>query len=100
MKIPVDEIPEPEIDEFGVEVVKPIIAAEYMKDGVRVQELENHTEWSAYTKQLNRNRDAAMLERGDITVKRLREKNGFLSGADLRQAKIVAVGDRKWEDVD
>ncbi|MCH6206338.1 hypothetical protein L3V16_21170 [Brucella ciceri] len=27
--IPVSEIPEPEVDEFGNKVVKPIIAAEY-----------------------------------------------------------------------
>lgn len=94
------EIPEPEIDEFGNEVVKPIIVAEYVRDGVLIQELENHGDWSAYTKQLERNRDQALLKFGIIDQAGLRRKNGFLEGLDPSRFRIVAVGDRKYKDID
>lgn len=88
MKTPVGEIPVAEIDEFGNEIVKPNIVDEYVKDGVQIQVVENFDEWSAYTKQLDRNRDQARLEHGDIDQATLRQKNGFLNGFDFRKTRI------------
>lgn len=100
MKIPVGEIPEPEIDEFGDVIIKPIIAAEYVKDGVLIQELANHEQYAAYKKQVARNRDAKMLERGEINEEGLRRKNGFLNKFDFSKVRILAVGNRNYEDID
>lgn len=88
MKIPVGDIPVAEIDEFGDRKVLPNIVDEYVKDGVQIQVVENFDEWSAYTKQLDRNRDQARLEHGDIDQARLRQKNGFLNGFDFRKTRI------------
>lgn len=88
MKMPAPEIPEPEYDEFGNEIVLPIIVDEYIKDGVQIQIVENFDEWSDYTKQLERNRDQAKLERGEINQADLRQKNGFLNGFDFRKTRI------------
>lgn len=88
MKIPAPDIPEPEFDEFGNKKVLPNIVDEYVKDGVQIQVVENFDEWSAYTKQLDRNHDEARLEHGDINQGRLRQKNGFLNGFDFRKTRI------------
>lgn len=88
MKIPAPAIPEPEFDEFGDRIVRPNIVDEYVKDGVQIQVVENFDKWSAYTKQLDRNRDQARLEHGDIDQARLRQKNGFLNGFDFRKTRI------------
>jgi len=100
MKIPVGEIPEAEIDEFGNEIVKPNIAAEYVMDGVKIQELSNFDEYAAYTKQLERNRDQSMLDDGRIDQAGLRKKNGMLNGCDFSKARIVAVGGRNIDEID
>lgn len=86
--IPDPEIPEPDFDEFGNKKVLPNIVEEYVKDGVQIQVVENFDEWSAYTKQLDRNRDQTRLEHGDIDQARLRQKNGFLNGFDFRKTRI------------
>lgn len=101
MKLQAGEIPEPEIDEFGDEVVKPIISREYINEhGNRVQELANFQAVIDYEHDLMRNRDQAMLERGEIDQEGLRRKNGFLEGIDPKRFRIVAIGDRKYEDID
>lgn len=87
-EIPDLEFPEPEFDEFGNEIVKPIIVAEYLKDGVLIQDLANFDEFAAYTKELSRNRDQARMDRGEIDANGLRKQNGFLNGFNFSKAKI------------
>lgn len=82
MKIP---MPEPEFDEFADEIVRPIISH---RDGLEVT-LENFDEWASYTKDLERKRDAARLERGEISQVELRQKNGMLKRSSLTKARIV-----------
>lgn len=82
MKIP---MPEPEFDEFGDEIVLPVVSRD---DGFEMI-VENFDEWAAYTKELERKRDAAMLKRGDISQAELRRKNGMLSNGVLSKARIV-----------
>ena len=67
MKIPIPEnqmLPDPEFDEFGDKIIRPIESGR-SADG-RIIYMENLHEWNAYEKQLSRNRDARMLERGEI----------------------------------
>ncbi|MCH6206326.1 hypothetical protein L3V16_21105 [Brucella ciceri] len=100
MKIPDPEIPEPEFDEFGDRIVRPIVLREFVEDGCKIEVLENLHEWNAYIKQLSRNRDAAMLESGEINKAGLIRKNDIFCGVDFSKIRIVAVGDRKYEDID
>lgn len=97
MKIPSPEI---EFDEFGDEIVHPIVLREYVEDGCRHEVLANFHEWRSYVKQLSRNRDAAMLERGEIDGAGLNRKNDVFQGVEFSKVKIVAIGDRKYEDID
>lgn len=101
MKIPMpddDLIPEPEFDEFGDRIIRPIETGR-SPDG-RTIYLENFDEWNAYTKQLSRNRDARMLENGEITQEGLIRKNCMFHGLDFSKVRIVAIGNRKYEDID
>ncbi len=41
-----------------------------------------------------------MSNAGEIDQAGLRRKNGFLREEALRNARIVAVGNRRWEDID
>lgn len=97
MKIP---SPKVEFDEFGDEIVHPIVLREYVKDGCRHEVLANFHEWRSYVKQLSRNRDAAMLECGEIDSAGLIRKNDIFQSVDFSKVRIVAVGDRKYEDID
>lgn len=99
-EIPDPEIPEPEFDEFGDRVIRPIISSEYIENGRRIQIVDNLHEWSSYSKQLSRNRDAQMLERGEIDQAGLIRKNDMFVGVDFSTAKIVSIGDKKYEDID
>lgn len=99
-EIPYPEIPEPDFDEFGDRVIRPIISREYIENGRRIQIVDNLHEWSSYTKQLSRNRDARMLERGEIDQAGLIRKNDIFAGVDFTEAKIVSIGDKKYEDID
>lgn len=99
-EIPDPEIPEPAFDEFGDRIVRPIISREYVEKGRTIQIVDNLHEWSSYTKQLSRNRDAAMLERGEIDQAGLIRKNDIFAGLDFAEAKIVSIGDKKYEDID
>ncbi|WPM83015.1 hypothetical protein R5W60_21375 (plasmid) [Brucella pseudintermedia] len=40
MKIPDPEIPEPEFDEFGDRIVRPIVLREFVEDGCKIEVLE------------------------------------------------------------
>lgn len=51
-------------------------------------------------KQESRDRDAELLASGKVKPGDLDRKNGFLSSIDFSKVKIVAVGDRKFEDID
>ncbi len=97
MKIPTPDL-EPEFDEFGDKIVYPIGSGRSL-DG-RTIYLENMAEYSAYTKQLSRNRDARMLENGEIDQAGLNRKNDIFYGVDFSKVKIVAIGDKKYEDID
>lgn len=98
MKIPSPEI---EYDEFGDEIIRPIVSREEINErGIKTIYLENMAAYSAYTKQVSRNRDARMLENGEIDELGLRKKNDAFFGFDFSKVKIVAVGDKKYEDID
>lgn len=96
-EIPDPEIPEPEFDEFGDRIVRPIESGRSPEGHIYV---ENSNEWNAYIKQLSRNRDARMLERGEIDQAGLIKKNDLFYGVDFSKVRIVAIGDRKYEDID
>ncbi|MGQ5718825.1 hypothetical protein [Pseudochrobactrum asaccharolyticum] len=100
MKIPMPDLDD-EFDEFGDRIVRPIIDREEVSaDGRRTQYLKNMGEYSAYTKQVSRNRDARMLENGEIDELGLRKKNDAFFGYDFSKVRIVAIGDKKYEDID
>lgn len=96
-EIPDPEIPEPEFDEFGDRIVRPIESGRSPEGHIYV---ENFNEWNAYIKQLSRNRDARMLERGEIDQAGLIKKNDLFYGVDFSKVRIVAIGDRNYEDID
>lgn len=109
MKFPVGEIPDPEIpepefdefDEFGDRIIHAIISSEYVDEGGRtIQIVDNLHEWTTYTKQLSRNRDARMLERGEIDQAGLRRKNDAFHGVDFSKVRIVSIGGKPYEDID
>ena len=79
------KIPIPEFDEFGDEIVRPVVSH---RDGL-IEVVDNFDEWSAYTKELPRKRDAAMLEREDISQDEIRRKNGMLPRSVLAKARII-----------
>lgn len=97
MKIPQPDL-EPEFDEFGDKIVYPIESGR-SADGSTIY-IENLAEYSAYIKQLSRNRDARMLENGEIDQAGLNRKNDMFFGVDFSKVRIVAIGDRKYEDID
>lgn len=100
-EIPNPEIPEPEFDEFGDRIIQPIISREYIDEGGRtIQIVDNLHEYSTYTKQLSRNRDARMLERGEIDQAGLRRKNDAFHGVDFSKVRIVSIGGKPYEDID
>ncbi len=99
-EIPDPENPEPEFDEFGDRIIRPIISREYFENGRKIQIVDNLHEWSSYIKQLSRNRDAQMLERGEIDQAGLIQKNDIFAGVDFTETKIVSIGDKKYEDID
>ncbi|WP_343314067.1 hypothetical protein AAIB41_02665 [Brucella sp. BE17] len=82
MKIP---MPESERDVFGDEIIRPVVSS---NDGFEMV-VDNFDVWAAYTKEFERKRDAAMLERGEISQADLRKKNGMLSRRVLAKARIV-----------
>lgn len=98
-EIPEPEIPapEPEFDEFGDRIVRPIENGRSPEGHIYV---DNFNEWNAYIKQHSRNRDARMLERGEIDQAGLIRKNDIFAGVDFSSAKIVSIGDKKYEDID
>jgi len=95
-----DFIPEEEFDEFGDRAIRAKVSRRYVENGVQHVVVENFHEWRSYTKQLSRNRDARMLERGEIDEESLFRKNFFLSGLDFSKMRILAIGDRRYEDID
>ncbi len=104
MKIPMPEddlIPEPEFDEFGDRIIRPIVAYEEISpEGARLQYLKNHAEYVAYTKQVSRNRDARMLERGEIDQAGLNAKNSIFASLDFSKVRIVSIGGKRYEEID
>lgn len=101
MKIPMPDdemIPEPEFDEFADRIIRPIESGR-SPDGRKIY-LENFDEWNTYEKQLSRNRDARMLENGEITKEGLIRKNCMFHSLDFSKVRIVAIGNRKYEDID
>lgn len=97
MQIPQPDL-DPEFDDFGDKIVYPIESGR-SPDG-RTIYLENMAEYSAYTKQVLRNRDARMLENGEIDELGLRRKNDMFFGVDFSKVRIVAIGDKKYKDID
>jgi len=95
-----DFVPEGEFDEFGDRAVRAKVAHSYVENGVEHIVIENFHKWRTYTKQLSRNRDARMLERGEIDERGLIRKNDVFSGVDFSKVRIVAIGDRRYEDID
>ncbi|MPR60649.1 hypothetical protein D7027_02225 [Ochrobactrum intermedium] len=91
-------LPEPEFDEFGDKIIRPIESGR-SRDG-RTIYVKNLDEWTAYEKQLSRNRDARMLERGEIDQAGLIRKNCMFHDLDFSKVRIVAIGDRRYEDID
>ena len=93
-------IPEAEFDEFGDRAIRAKVSHNYVENGVKYIVIENFHEWRTYTKQLSRNRDARMLERGEIDNEGLNRKNSFFYDVDFSKMRILAIGDRKYEDID
>jgi len=54
----------------------------------------------AKVKQDSRDRDAEALESGEISKKDLIAKNDMFAGVDFKNVRIVAIGDKKYEDID
>lgn len=54
----------------------------------------------AKVKQDSRDRDAAALASGKMSQKDLIKKNDIFAGIDFSKAKIISVGDKKYEDID
>ncbi len=92
------KMPEPELDEFGDEIIRPMEASR-SPDGQTIY-VKNLNEWTAYEKQLSRNRDARMLERGEIDQAGLIRKNCMFHDLDFSKVRIVAIGDGRYEDID
>lgn len=92
MKIP---MPEPELDEFGDEIIRPIESGR-SPDGQTIY-VKNLNEWTAYEKQLSRNRDARMLERGEIDQAGLIRKTAcFMTWISVKfRSWLSATGDTR-----
>lgn len=85
-----DLIPKPEFDEFGDQIVRPVVSS---NDGFEMI-VDNFDAWATYTKEA-RHPDAG---RGDISQAELRRKKGMLQS--MEKVRIVGIGDRNYEDID
>lgn len=64
----------------------------------RIDIFHHGMEFDAAIAQFAHKRDTQMLERGDISQAELRRKKGMLQS--MEKVRIVAIGDRNYEDID